>query len=231
MQEGSYKHYSQNQNQDLEVVDHTSLRKGEDDDLAIKLEKYRKENKILMQLIEKEERKISQKEPQSAMIMMSRKDSMSVGQQKLVKRGSIARDTRDNFNQEANQSNFKYQQIYGDSIQPPEDAFKIQLKEALGPEEQEMRNTRLVNRSPDDRSESQELLDDEQTPTANGVDRQVSSIVDWNGASSRNLINLGVKDYIIEQWEGEEEENNDFGIMSYKNDNYLSPTKKKVKRK
>ena len=41
-------------------------------------------------------------------------------------------------------------------------------------------------------------------------------------------MNLGVKDYIIEQWENEEDD--EVGLLGFNNDNYLSPPKKKVRR-
>jgi hypothetical protein len=74
-----------------------------------------------------------------------------------------------------------------------------------------------------------EIFEDDTPKGEKSFDRQVSSIVDWNGGSSKNLLNLGVKDYIIEQWEGEEED--EVGILSFNTDNSVSPAKKKSPNK
>ena len=63
-QEGIYRHVSINQNEDLSMLETSSpMPVKEEDDLAAKLEKYRKENIILLELIDKEDRKIKMKEP------------------------------------------------------------------------------------------------------------------------------------------------------------------------
>jgi len=59
------RHVSIGLNEDLSIMFDTSPQ-SKDDDLTTKLEKYRKENIILMELIDQEDRKI--KEPQSALI-------------------------------------------------------------------------------------------------------------------------------------------------------------------
>ena len=74
-----------------------------------------------------------------------------------------------------------------------------------------------------------EIFEDDTPKGEKSFDRQVSSIVYWNGGSSKNLLNLGVKDYIIEQWEGEEED--EVGILSFNTDNSVSPAKKKSPNK
>ena len=59
------RHVSIGLNEDLSIMFDASPQ-SKDDDLTTKLEKYRKENILLMELIDQEDRKI--KEPQSALI-------------------------------------------------------------------------------------------------------------------------------------------------------------------